>query len=180
MQAIDNQPWYREPWPWILMILPLTAVVAGFITAWYAVVSSDGLVADDYYKEGMTINRTLHRDTAAAAMALGATLRTSADARTLHVTLTGKLSTLPNTLRLSVLHPTQPGRDHVTTLQAAGSGNYRSAMPKLESGRWRLVLEPPQREWRLTGVWWQPGTKSLILGSHASPNEGAHHVKRTK
>lgn len=164
MQATDNQPWYREPWPWLLMILPLTAVVAGFITAWYAVVSSDGLVADDYYKEGMTINQTLHRDAAAAAMNLGATLRTSADAHTLHVTLTGKLAPLPNTLRLSVLHPTQPGRDHILVLHATGADVYRGLMPHLGNGRWRLILETPQGGWRLTGVWRQPNTKTLTLG----------------
>ncbi|GBL44722.1 putative analog of CcoH, COG3198 [Sulfuriferula multivorans] len=163
MHATDKQPWYREPWPWLLMILPLTAVVAGFITAWYAVVSNDGLVADDYYKEGMAINQTLHRDTAAIALDLGATLHTSADAHTLHVTLAGKLSPLPNMLRLSILHPTQPGHDHVITLNTAGDGSYIGAMPSLGNGRWRLILEPPQREWRLTGVWWQPHTKTLTL-----------------
>ncbi|BBP05015.1 hypothetical protein TPL01_19110 [Sulfuriferula plumbiphila] len=165
MQATDHQPWYREPWPWLLMILPLTAVVAGLITAWYAVVSSDGLVADDYYRDGMAINQTLHRDAAAAAMDLDATLRTSADARTLHVTLTGRLAPLPSTLRLSILHPTQPGHDHVITLHAAGNGMYSGAMPGLGNGRWQLILEPPRREWRLTGVWWQPHTRTLILGA---------------
>lgn len=165
MQATDNQPWYREPWPWLLMILPLTAVVAGFITAWYAVVSNDGLVADDYYKEGMAINQTLHRDAAATALDLGATLHTSADARTLHVALAGRLAPLPDTLRLSILHPTQPGHDHVITLHAVGSGKYSGAMPSLGNGRWRLILEPPQREWRLTGVWWQSHTQTLILGA---------------
>ncbi len=31
-----TQPWYREPWPWILMAGPATVVVAGLITAWLA------------------------------------------------------------------------------------------------------------------------------------------------
>ncbi len=165
MQATDNKPWYREPWPWILISLPLTAVIASLISAWLAVISNDGLVADDYYKQGMTINRTLHRDAAAAAMNLDAALHASADGHTMQVTLSGKLSPLPDRLRLSVLHPTQPGHDHFITLNAAGSGMYRGAMPNLGNGRWRLILEPPQREWRLTGVWWHPRTQTLILGA---------------
>ena len=59
-------PWYREPWPWILMAGPVAAVVAGAITLWIAVTHQDALVADDYYKQGLAINRTLDRQTAAA------------------------------------------------------------------------------------------------------------------
>src|SRR6185369_11923875 len=58
-------PWYREPWPWLLMAGPAIVVVAGFVTLAMAINSSDGLVADDYYKQGKAINMTLHRDTRA-------------------------------------------------------------------------------------------------------------------
>jgi hypothetical protein len=37
-------------------------IVAGFITAWLAVISNDGLVTDDYYKQGLTVNQRLQRD----------------------------------------------------------------------------------------------------------------------
>ena len=57
----DNQPWYKDRWPWILIAGPATVVVAGFITLWMAVVSDDGLVTDDYYKQGLAINQTLAR-----------------------------------------------------------------------------------------------------------------------
>ena len=58
----DGRPWYREPWPWILMTGPAIVVVAGFTTAFLAVKSNDGLVEDDYYKQGLEINQTLDRD----------------------------------------------------------------------------------------------------------------------
>ena len=51
-------PWYREPWPWLLMAGPAVVVVAGLFTAWLAVVHEDGLVADDYYKQGLGINKS--------------------------------------------------------------------------------------------------------------------------
>ena len=53
-----SQPWYREPWPWILMAGPAIVVVAGFVTAYLAVTTNDGLVAEDYYRRGIEINRT--------------------------------------------------------------------------------------------------------------------------
>ncbi|MHB1244828.1 MAG: FixH family protein [Sulfuriferula sp.] len=164
MQASDNKSWYREPWPWILISLPLTAVIASLISAWLAVISDDGLVADDYYKQGMAINQVLHRDAAAVAMNLGATLHTSADGHTVQVALSGNLSPFPDRLRLSILHPTQAGHDHVITLHAASGDIYRGTFPGLGKARWRVLLESPQGNWRLTGIWRQPGTGTLILG----------------
>ena len=45
------RPWYREPWPWLLMAGPATVLVAGAATTWIAFASADGLVAEDYYKQ---------------------------------------------------------------------------------------------------------------------------------
>jgi hypothetical protein len=64
-QVYAAQPWYREPWPWILMTGPAAVVVAGFVTAYLAVTHNDALVVDNYYKEGLAINRVLERDEAA-------------------------------------------------------------------------------------------------------------------
>ena len=55
----DSLPWYKERWTWLLMLMPATAIVAGFITLWLAITSFDGLVADDYYKQGLAVNQTL-------------------------------------------------------------------------------------------------------------------------
>ena len=49
-QPRQANPWYREPWPWILMAGPATVVVAGIVTAWIAVANQDPLVVDNYYK----------------------------------------------------------------------------------------------------------------------------------
>src|SRR5512140_1636724 len=68
------QPWYREPWPWILMAGPAAVVVAGFVTAWLAVRSDDGLVMDDYYKEGLAINKTIGRSETAERLGIHAEL----------------------------------------------------------------------------------------------------------
>jgi hypothetical protein len=68
----DNQAWYKEPWPWILMAGPGIVIIAGFVTAWLAVTSNDGLVTDDYYKQGLTVNQRLQRDNAAGKLGLHA------------------------------------------------------------------------------------------------------------
>ena len=49
------EPWYRQGWPWFLIALPATAVVAGIATLVIAAKTFDGMVVDDYYKEGQAI-----------------------------------------------------------------------------------------------------------------------------
>lgn len=72
-------PWYKERWTWLLMLMPVTAVIAGSITMWLAVTTFDGLVADDYYKQGLAINQTLARATAAMDLGLTAQVRFTAE-----------------------------------------------------------------------------------------------------
>ena len=48
--------WYREPWAWLVFILPFTAVVAGIATYIIANTDPDPLVVGDYYKTGKSIN----------------------------------------------------------------------------------------------------------------------------
>ena len=66
-------PWYRQRWPWLLMLGPAIVVVAGIVTAVIAIETDDGLVADDYYKRGLAINQTLERAARTAVLGLTAT-----------------------------------------------------------------------------------------------------------
>ena len=59
-------PWYRQAWPWFLISLPATAVVAGLITFYLAARGWDGPVANDYYKQGLAINEELTRSNRAS------------------------------------------------------------------------------------------------------------------
>lgn len=45
--AHDLRPWYREPWPWIIIGLVGSAVIASLITLWIAIANPDHLVIDD-------------------------------------------------------------------------------------------------------------------------------------
>ena len=53
------RPWWRFGYVWLLISGPAAVVVAGFVTAWIAVKGADPVVAHDYYKRGMEINKTL-------------------------------------------------------------------------------------------------------------------------
>jgi len=53
----DTKPWYKQFWPWFIIALPASAVIAGITTVFIAFENADSLVVDDYYKEGKAINQ---------------------------------------------------------------------------------------------------------------------------
>jgi hypothetical protein len=166
------QPWYREPWPWLVMSGPAIVVVAGIATAVIAFRTSDGLVADDYYKQGLVINQTLKRDEKALAMGLGAELLFSPGREHIRLTLSGQgPGQGVQALHLSLLHPTQAGRDQEIALRQIAPGLYEAAMLSPGSGTWRLQVEDRVAGWRLVGAW-RSNQDHITLG-HAPSNGGA-------
>lgn len=42
-----SRPWYKEPWPWVIIAIPAAAVVMGVITYYLAVSHPDYLVVEE-------------------------------------------------------------------------------------------------------------------------------------
>jgi len=42
-----DTPWYRQFWPWFIIALPASVVVASFVTLWLAISNPDHLVIED-------------------------------------------------------------------------------------------------------------------------------------
>jgi hypothetical protein len=155
-------PWYREPWVWLMIALPMTAVIASMFTIYLAVSTADGLVVDDYYERGKAINLDLARDAAAARYQLKASI--DLDLRDNHVQILLESATaavLPKTLIFTLLHPTQAGFDQVITLQHAGDGVYSGSIDEVARGNWYLQLEA--EDWRLSGSMQVPQTQATVL-----------------
>ena len=157
----QKRPWYREPWVWLMIAFPMTAVIAGMITIYLAVTTSDGLVVDDYYKRGKTINRDLARDDAAARYQLRATIVLDLRDNRMQVQLESATAVLPKVLTFSLLHPTQPGHDQMVSLQHAGDGVYYGPVDEVGRGNWYLQLEAD--DWRLSGDMQMPQTEAIVL-----------------
>jgi len=163
--ALHSKPWYREFWPWFLISLPATAVIAGLTTVWIAARSADGLVVGDYYKAGLAINQTLARDDAARAMALTATLQGEDNA--LALTMAGSLQAYPDQLTLTLAHPTRQGQDQTLVLSHAGGGRYRTPLPAMPDGKWHAQLTDSTAAWRLSGVLHTPFSQPVMLMTDA-------------
>ena len=73
-QREDTLPLYRQFWPWFIISIPAATVVAAIITINIAIKTDDGLVVDDYYKEGLAINEDKARERKAREMQISAEL----------------------------------------------------------------------------------------------------------
>ncbi len=162
MSKAPTQAWYREPWPWILMSGPAIVVVAGFITAWLAFSNADGLVVDDYYKQGLAINQTLGRRDTAARLGVRAEVYFGVG----RVSVNIENAEVRGKLKLRLVHPSRVGRDQSVELAAVRPGGYEGALQMPPPGRWHVVLE--DSDWRLAGDWILPAAGVLVLSGRSS------------
>lgn len=161
-QTVDTAPWYRQRWPWLVMLPPAVAVVGCIVTITLAIRSADGVVAADYYKRGLAINEQLARSQRAVQMGLLAQVATRglASGDELHVTLRAEQPLPPEAaLKLRLLHPGRSGADREAMLARVAVhddgrtvdyvGHWQESGPIAGQPSWQLVIE--SREWRLDG-----------------------------
>ena len=56
---LQTKPWWRYGHVWLVIAGPAIVIVAGFVTLGIAIKSPDPVLAEDYYKRGLEINKTL-------------------------------------------------------------------------------------------------------------------------
>jgi len=156
---MQSRPWYREPWPWIIMSGPAIVIVAGGVTSWLAVHGADPLVADDYYKQGLGINRVIAREERAHVLGVRATVRFEAG-RVL-VTLSDAALDPPR-VRLQLSHRTRANEDRSVIAERAAPGTYEASFDAPAQGAWIVHLDDPSSDWRVTGRW-RGGERSTTL-----------------
>lgn len=147
-----EQPWYRDRWPWLLMSMPAISVVLGVAMLVLALGSDDGLVDDDYYREGLAINQQLDKQARARALRLRAHLSVSDERDLVRVRLDGD-APAAEALLLRLVHPTRAGEDQHIRLQRRPGRIYEANVGVPAPGRWRIVLEDDAGTWRLSGMW---------------------------
>lgn len=63
---LDSGPWWREPWPWILMAGPALAIIGCIITIVLAMQSfSDQAIDDGGVKQGLVVTKQIEKPVSA-------------------------------------------------------------------------------------------------------------------
>lgn len=143
-------PWYRHFWVWVVAGLPLVTIAAGVYTLFLAGEHPDALVVDDYYREGLAINRRLEREATARALAIRARLQLDLAQGTLALEPEHGFGRPRPTLVLSFIHPTLRERDREFVLHAeSDSGIYHADGVNIGTGLWHIRLRASEADWQL-------------------------------
>lgn len=156
-------PWYKHRWPWLLMLGPFLIVVAGSYMTWIAFTQQDALVVDDYYKQGKAINQDLRRDRVASDLGVRFTAQYDTSTNILTGSVSNTARQKVDRLNMRLIHATIPKKDMALILPLDQAGNFEITLPTLELGRWQVLVENAQRDWRLNGVWSWPAQQSITL-----------------
>ncbi|MNR83781.1 hypothetical protein D3C72_145660 [compost metagenome] len=163
----EEAPWYKHRWPWLLMLGPITVVIAGIFTIWIAVSEQDALVVDDYYKQGKAINQDLRRDRVASNLGMHVRAYYDAGQGKLIGSVESDARQVIGDIQLRLIHATLPEKDISLPATTDASGRFEINVPKLEAGRWQVLVENKQRDWRLGGSWSWPAQTGIALDADA-------------
>ncbi|QBY05852.1 hypothetical protein E2K93_16425 [Thalassotalea sp. HSM 43] len=139
-------PWYKEPWAYLVFILPLSAVVAGITTFIIANTDADTVVVDDYYKKGKAINQDIRKFKLAQKLGVRFDIKVTNDELVLKPT--GIEKSFPM-LNVNFYHSTLAHRDFSVKLTPDGKGWMRQRIDNDISGKWRIVVTPFDNQWKL-------------------------------
>ena len=148
-----QRPWYRDRWPWLLMLPPGASVIAGFALLYFALHSPAPLVVDDYARIEEISREQSQADQRAADRGLEATLRLLAGERgatEVAIEVAGDVDPPPTTLELKLQHAGNAAADRA--LELAYDGREYVGHTDLAAGRYDFELAPSDRAWRLAGV----------------------------
>ena len=144
-------PWYKQFWPWFIIFFPASAVVAGLTTVVIAVKNQDTLVNDDWYKDGLAINRRLDKQNLAMALDIGARITLNRDNNQLFLTVRNVDGLQSSLLDVSFVHPTQAEKDATFQAFYTPKGFYVAQLPSTPEGYFHLRIGGEKIDWQLNG-----------------------------
>jgi len=146
---------------------PFIVVIAGIVTAWLAITTSDGLVTDDYYKKGLAAGQTIAQSDRAKSLGVSAAVRVSSEVLTVRLKATDAGYALPATLLVTVSHPTRAGLDQSKVLKPGADG-YSGQFRLPASGHWLVLIEDESKSWRLMGNLVLPASGEMVIGGEGA------------
>ncbi len=119
-------------------------VVASIITLFIAINSSNSLVRDDYYKEGLAINTDLRKVTLAKELGIEPILSINSNNKTLTVRLKTKDSIpQPPMLLVRFIHPFDEAFDMDIPLQKTEQNNtWQQQYNRIDTLNWNVEVTP--------------------------------------
>lgn len=162
-----NDLWYKEPWMLLVVGGPVVVVIAAIITGVIAWQGADKVVAKDYYKQGVNINKDIYSDARASEYKMLAKVQLDKVSGKVLLQLEGKTA-LPAAVLFSI-SATSSALEYESmqkiTLSQVQPGTYEGLLKipsdSLSLALWHVKIEAS--DWRLTEDWRDPLHTSLQL-----------------
>ena len=174
MEREDTKPCYRQFWPWFIMALPASAVVAGLATLWIAMQTTDSLVIASEDGVRSAADRQIAAQRFASERGLTALVEIDNETRVVSAVVRAQaLDELPATLDLELSHPAFANLDQNITLNKAmdnaeGNPVWVGHLVTIPDGRYYAVLKSGE-DWRVSAEW--RGETSLMLRASGADND---------
>jgi len=154
----------------MLLVLggPAIVVIAALFTFYIAWHGSDNVVSKDYYKQGVNIDKDIHRDIKAAEYKLLADIKVDGTGK-IQLQLKGETNLPANILMVVSSYASSSEYEAMqkSTLTQVNSGMYEGSIkiptPANSENQklWHVKIEGP--DWRLTADWHDPLHSSLQI-----------------
>lgn len=139
-------PWYREFWAWFVFAPLIIVVIACTITVSIAVIMSDDVVVDNYYKEGKALNQDFGPQDQARQLNVQADLQLNRSDRKLLLNINQRM-TKNLSLILTLSHPLVAEKDQTFIVPKLTDEQIKQmplvldiSLETIPEGRWYLRL----------------------------------------
>ena len=158
----STNPWYKQPWLWFILSVPIASVILSSIMVSVAVIGKDSLVSDNYYKDGMGINQTIEQDKLAVQLNIIPVV--TIQDTTVTVKIQSEAMPTQAFLTLKLLHPTVSEKDLTIRLLPTPDG-FIGDLPNKAEGRRYLDLYGFDNSWRIREEVYLPLNQHILKSS---------------
>jgi hypothetical protein len=132
------------------------------ITINIAFTDADGLVKDDYYKEGLAINRDIARKQMAEDLGVTGQVSIDIEASNIQVVLNDAAMGQLDKILFKMIHPTRADNDFTIELERTNPRTYQGKLlTKINPGNWWVRVSPINDSWYIEGRIELPKNKTL-------------------
>lgn len=150
MQEPEAKPWYKEPWPFILISITGLGVVAGSTLAFIGLTNPPEIVSGDYVQFARGLVDTNVRTGRARELGLSGSMSLSGDHLVLNLNAL-ELDALPERLLVQFQHPAYSERDAVVMLERTEAGQFSGRISEPPHGRAQVIVTDLEQTWWLAG-----------------------------
>ena len=144
------RPWYREPWPWIILGILSIGWVSGLSILTIGLSNPPQIVSGDYQQLGRALVDTHERTQRARDLGLSGGLRLEGGIVVLDLSA-DDLAGLPDTLLVQFLHPASSEGDTTATVRRQSDGSYRGELATDPHARANVRVLDLEQSWWLAG-----------------------------